>query len=94
MSPTSPITISLEYSQLNENGGPKIAEQLSANMRLLLKATSPFLNKENFNMLLSAIEAVNKYKPERGNDLKVKANLGVFLFSNFSITCAVSDSMK
>ena len=38
-------------------------------------------------MLLSAIEAVNRYKPERGNDLKVKANLGVLLFSNFSITC-------
>ncbi|XP_063676888.1 uncharacterized protein LOC134813132 [Bolinopsis microptera] len=57
---------------LNENGGPEIAKQLSVNMRLLLKATSPFLNEENFNMLLSAIKAVNSYKPERGNDLEVK----------------------
>ena len=56
---------------MNANGGSAIAAQVSLNMRNLLRVTSAFLSEENFSMLLSAIKAVNSYKPERGDDLEV-----------------------
>jgi hypothetical protein len=59
---------------LNESGGAAIAVKLSENMRKLLSVTSQFLGEENFTMLLSAIKAVNTYKPEQGLDLEVNDN--------------------